>query len=80
MERGSDKHGRTLDEEMKEETEAQERSGAQSRVEEGLEKESPLGHRISGSGSSAEEYTYKDHGEEGGKGHPKPTDKPRSDR
>jgi hypothetical protein len=75
MERGSDRHGPMVDDELKGETEAIERSGKEPRVEEEREKENPSGHRISGSGSSADEYTYKDHGEEGGRGHPKPDDK-----
>jgi hypothetical protein len=52
-----------------------ERSGKESRASEERLKErdeGPSGHRISGSGSSAEEYSYKDHGEEGGASHPKP--------
>jgi hypothetical protein len=76
MERGSDRHGPMLDDEMKEETHDIETAGKESTVEEEREKEMPHGHRISGSGSSADEYTYKDHGEEGGRGHPKPEDKP----
>jgi hypothetical protein len=74
MERGSDKHGPRLDDEMKSEDEPLTRSGRESTVEEDREKESPSGHRISGSGSSADEYSYKDHGEQGGSGHPKPKD------
>ena len=83
MERGSTKHSPELDDELKRETEALERSGKEARAEEGFEKEgasaapgdvegAPSGHRISGSGSSADEYTYKDWGEVGGASHPKP--------
>jgi hypothetical protein len=32
------------------------------------------GHRIAGTGSSAESYSYKDRGEEGGASHPRPKD------
>jgi len=83
MERGSNKHSPELDDELKKETEALERSGREARAEEFLEKEDvsaapgdaegvPSGHRISGSGSSADDYTYKDWGEVGGASHPKP--------
>jgi hypothetical protein len=83
MERGSNKHSPKLDDEIQKETEALERSGKEARAEEFLEKEdasaqpgdaegSTSGHRISGSGSSADEYTYKDWGEVGGASHPKP--------
>lgn len=82
MERGSSKHGPRIDDEAQAETESIERSGKESRAEDFVEKEptdesegSSSGHRIHGSGSSAEEYTYKDHGEEGGASHPKPRDK-----
>ena len=74
MERGSAKHSPELDDEMKKETEALERSGKEARAEEAFEKEDAGGHRISGSGSSADEYTYKDWGEVGGASHPKPKD------
>jgi hypothetical protein len=83
MERGSNKHGPKLDEQIQGETEALERSGKEAHAEESREIEDPSaapndaegtssGHRISGSGSSAEEYTYKDWGEVGGASHPKP--------
>ena len=83
MERGSNKHGAKLDDQIQGETEALERSGREAHAEEFLEKEdasaapgeaegAPSGHRISGSGSSADEYTYKDWGEVGGASHPKP--------
>ena len=80
MERGSDKHGPRLDEEMKAEEEPLTRSGRESHVEPEREKEAPEtdasggGHRIAGSGSSADDYTWRDHGEEGGASHPKPKD------
>ena len=74
MERGSDKHGPKLDEEMKEEAQAVERSGKESRVEDEREKESATGHRISGSGTSTDDYPYRNRGEEGGSSHPKPRD------
>jgi hypothetical protein len=83
VERGSNKHSAKLDDQIQQETEALERSGKEARAEEFLEKEdasaqpgdaegAPSGHRISGSGSSADEYTYKDWGEVGGASHPKP--------
>ena len=83
MERGSNKHGPKIDDEIGRETEALERSGKEARADESREKEdvsaapgegdgTPSGHRISGSGSSADEYTYKDWGEVGGASHPKP--------
>jgi len=83
VERGSNKHSPELDDELKKETEALERSGKEARAEAFLEKEDvsaapgdaegvPSGHRISGSGSSADEYSYKDWGEVGGASHPKP--------
>jgi len=83
MDRGSNKHSPELDDEMKKETEALERSGREARAEEFLEKEDvsaapgdaeagSSGHRITGSGSSSDEYTYKDWGEVGGASHPKP--------
>jgi hypothetical protein len=83
VDRGSNKHGPQLDDEIKRETEALERSGKEARVEEFREMEDASaelgdaeggasGHRISGSGSSADEYTYKDWGEVGAASHPKP--------
>jgi hypothetical protein len=73
----SNRTGRRLDEERKKETESLERSGKESHVEEFREQEDgdlASGHRISGSGSSADSYTYTDRGEEGGASHPKPKD------
>jgi hypothetical protein len=83
MERGSNKHGPKIDDQIGHETEALERSGKEARAEEFRETEdagapagdgegTQAGHRISGSGSSADEYTYKDWGEVGGASHPKP--------
>ncbi|CAN5590201.1 hypothetical protein BH24ACT26_BH24ACT26_15360 [soil metagenome] len=78
MERGSDKHSPKLDDQMQQEAEPLERSGKESHVEGEREKEAPegdiagSGHRISGSGSSAEDYTLTDQGESGGASHPKP--------
>ncbi len=80
MERGSDKHGSRIDDELKREAEPLERSTRESHVEPERERESPdedegiegSGHRVAGTGSSAEEYSWKDHGEEGGASHPKP--------
>ncbi|MFN2489432.1 MAG: hypothetical protein ABR529_06800 [Actinomycetota bacterium] len=80
MERGSDKHGSRVSEQLEEESEPLERSLKESHVESEREKESGeadmpgSGHRISGTGSSADEYPLKDHGEEGGASHPKPKD------
>jgi hypothetical protein len=80
MERGSDKHGSKLDDELDAEVEPLERSRRESHVEEEREKEAPAdaditgGHRVAGSGSSADDYTYTDHGETGGSSHPKPKD------
>ncbi len=73
----SNQSGRRLDEERKKETEPLERSGKESHVEEFREQEGgdmPSGHRISGTGSSADTYSYTDRGEEGGASHPKPKD------
>ena len=75
MERGSVEHGPKLDDEMKEEVQEIGTSGKESRVEDERELESAEGHRVSGSGSSADEYTLRDHGEVGGRGHPKSSDK-----
>lgn len=69
--------GRRLDDERKKETESLERSGKESHTEEFREQEGgdvPSGHRIAGSGSSADTYSYTDRGEEGGASHPKPKD------
>jgi hypothetical protein len=78
MERGSDKHGSRLDEQLEDEAQPLERATKESHVEEEREKEAPgadaegSGHRIAGSGSSADEYTLTDHGDKGGASHPKP--------
>ena len=77
MERGSNKVGSKLNQEMEQETQALERSGKEGHVQESREMEgdgSADGHRIAGTGSSADEYSYKDHGEVGGESHPKPKD------
>jgi hypothetical protein len=69
-----------IDEERKHEEEPLERSGRESRVEDfreqqgGEDESMPSGHRIAGSGSSAESYSYRDRGEEGGASHPAPKD------
>lgn len=81
MERGSDKSGPRLDDELKAETESLERSGHESRVEEhreqqgATEDEPEAGERIAGTGSSADTYPYTDRGEEGGASHPKPRER-----
>ncbi len=68
------------DDELKHEEEPLERAGRETHVEEflehqGAEDESlPSGHRIAGSGSSAESHSYRDHGEQGAASHPKPKD------
>ena len=84
MERGSNKVNPELDDQMKHEVEPLVRSNKEGHVEPHLEKESvegalpeeegqaPSGHRIAGTGSSADEYNWKDHGETGGESHPKP--------
>ena len=78
MERGSDKHGSRLDDELQDESEPLERSLGESHVsderlkESSAEEEGGTGHRIRGSGTSTEEYPWKDHGEQGGASHPKP--------
>lgn len=80
MERGSSKHGQRVDDQMSDEAEPVERSLKEGHTEEHLEKEAAgeepggSGHRIAGSGSSADEYSWKDHGETGGASHPKPKD------
>ncbi len=87
MERGSDKQGPRLDQDRKRsEGEALERSGKEAHVEPYRQDEAPTdveagevsddlptpsGHRIAGSGSSAETYPYRDRGEVGGASHPK---------
>jgi hypothetical protein len=81
MERGSHKHGSKLDEQIKKEVEPLERATHQeSHVEGDREKEDRPDHTqsaqegdaLSGSGSSADDFPYRDRGEEGGVGHPKP--------
>ena len=77
MERGSNKHGPMLEEEMDKESQPMVRGGPQEgHVEEEREKESAgeptPGPRIAGSGSSADEHSWDDHGEKGGASHPKP--------
>jgi len=90
MERGSNKHNPELDDEMKKESEPLVRSLKEPRADEVREKEAvtpeveppeeaPSGHRIAGSGSSADEYTYKDWGEVSGASHPKPKAEPASE-
>ena len=94
LERGSNKDGPRLDDELKSESEPLERSMKEAHVEEFMEKEAPpvgeadaelvedrpaeeepgSGHRIAGTGSSADAYSYTDHGETGGASHPKPKD------
>ena len=88
MERGSNTSGPKLDEERKKEDHALETSGKESHVEPERETErvedpvldedaedfSGSGHRIAGTGSSAEKYSLTDHGEEGGSSHPVPKD------
>jgi hypothetical protein len=78
MERGSSKHGPDADDRLQDIDEPLERSlkephVADERAEEEREDEDPgSGHRIAGSGSSADSYTLTDRGEEGGSSHPKP--------
>lgn len=81
MEQSSDKRGPQLEDEMKKETEELERSGKEAHVEENREQEGDEddrlaggGHRVSGTGSSADTYPHTDRGEEGGASHPKPKD------
>lgn len=61
-----------LDEAMKQESEPIERSSKEGHVEDEREQQGASGHRIAGSGSSADTYSYQDRGEEGGSSHPKP--------
>jgi hypothetical protein len=70
-----------VDDELKKEEESLERSGKESHVEEFREQEGGTeeepdasGHRVTGTGSSADSYSYTDRGEEGGSSHPKPKD------
>ncbi|MDQ3956112.1 MAG: hypothetical protein M3285_11260 [Actinomycetota bacterium] len=85
MERGSDKQGPRVDDQVKHEEESLERAGKEAHVEGfrqdeaptdvepgEVEEPTPSGHRISGTGSSADTYPYRDHGEKGGASHPKP--------
>jgi hypothetical protein len=78
MERGSDKHGPRLDNAMEGESEPLTRSAKEAHVEGERDREAPAddpggkGHRIAGSGSSADEHSWRDHGEQGGASHPKP--------
>jgi hypothetical protein len=80
MARGSNKHGGKLDDKLQSESEELTRSGRESHVEGEREKEasegdsSGSGHRVDGTGSSADEYSLADHGEEGGASHPQPKD------
>jgi hypothetical protein len=69
MERGSDKHGSQLDDELKEESHSLETSGKESRVESHKEKEDTGEPPLEGSGTSARPKR-----EEGGSSHPKPKD------
>jgi hypothetical protein len=85
MERGSSKHGSDMDERLESTTEPIERSlkeghvdddrAEEDRTEEDFqEPETGSGHRIAGTGSSADTYSLTDRGEEGGASHPKPKD------
>lgn len=79
MERGNTKHGPTLEGEMKKETESTDRAQKTAHTQEGREKDDGSGHRIAGSGSSADTYNWRDHGEVGGRSHPKPDERTDSD-
>ena len=87
MERGVSRSAR-VDDELKKQDEPLERSLKESHVEEFREQQGSTdneppgsGHRVAGSGSSADTYSYTDRGEEGGASHPKPKDpEERSDR
>lgn len=76
MERGSNKRGLPGDDRVSTESEELERSGREARARQDRLQEDDdelgSGHRISGSGSSADSYTYTDHGDQGGAGHPRP--------
>ena len=73
MERGSDKHGPRIDDEMDDEAKPIEQSNKEGHVEDFLDKEgAEKGHRIRGTGSSADEHSYEDKGEQGGASHPRP--------
>lgn len=80
MERGSRKHGFSGDDRLKTETEPVERSGREQRSQDARKKEAEdlgSGHRIEGTGTSAEAYNWTDHGEQGGDSHPKPKEEDR---
>lgn len=76
MDRGSNKVGSKLNQEMEQETASLNTADREGHVEEHLEKErdgsTGDGHRIRGTGANADEYPWKDHGEVGGDSHPKP--------
>ncbi len=88
MQRGSNRSGPKLDEERKKEDHSLETAAKESHVEPERETErvedpvadedaedfSGTGHRIAGTGSSADTYSYTDRGEEGGASHPVPKD------
>jgi hypothetical protein len=74
LERGSSKRGPQMDEAIKEESEALERSGREPTVEDFKEKELDSEEELSDTGSSADVYPHQDLGETGGKGHPMPKD------
>jgi hypothetical protein len=78
MDRGSNKAGPKLNDEMEKESAPLETSNKEGHVEDHLEKENDGsvgdGHRIQGTGANADEYPWKDHGEVGGESHPKPKD------
>lgn len=80
MQRGANK-SQKVDDELKKEEEPLVRSSKEGHVEELREQESGTedepggsGHRIAGTGTSADSYSYTDRGEEGGASHPKPKD------
>lgn len=83
MERGSNKVGSKLNQEMEHETAPLENANQEGHVEEHLEKErdgsAGDGHRIAGTGANADEYPWKDHGEVGGESHPKPNSSDEND-
>jgi hypothetical protein len=76
MDRGSNKVGSKLNQEMEDESATLESANQERHVEEHLEKErdgsAGDGHLIQGTGANADEYPWKDHGEVGGESHPKP--------
>ena len=88
MQRGSNTTGPKLNEERKKEDQSLTTAAKESHVEPERESErvedaaldeeaedfSGTGHRIAGTGSSADTYSYTDRGEEGGAGHPVPQD------